>query len=120
MPQARLDLINQAFDKLDQRYAGFVTIDDLRDKYSVEQHPKYKSGEMTADEVLTEFLDSFQVGNDTDDRVTSIVTDFSSKARIFFDLFSRLRCWFSDVFFPRDSSTHYHFWSKNLYRCGRC
>jgi hypothetical protein len=70
MPQARLDLINKAFEKLDKRHAGFVTIDDLRDRYSVEYHPKYKSGEMTADQVLTEFLDSFQAGSDVDDKVT--------------------------------------------------
>ena len=33
---------------------------DLQRKYDVRNHPKYKSGEMTKQQVFTEFLKSFE------------------------------------------------------------
>lgn len=75
MSQTRFGMISQAFDKLDQNYDGCITIDDLRQNYSVECHPKYKSGEMTEDEVLTEFLSSFQTAEAHGDKVTKTQLD---------------------------------------------
>ena len=41
---------------------GVVTIEDLKGVYNVEHHPKRKSGEWTANQVLEEFLNTFDSG----------------------------------------------------------
>jgi len=68
MSKTRLDMIDKAFCKMDRTGDGIITVDDLKLAYSVEQHPKYLSGEKTADQLLKKFLDVFQPG-DTDDKV---------------------------------------------------
>lgn len=69
MSQARRSLIHQAFKKLDKTGDNVVTIEDLRGVYSAKKHPKYLSGEWTEDQVLRQFLDSFD-SQDKDGRIT--------------------------------------------------
>lgn len=69
MSQARKTLIHLAFKKLDKSGDGIVTIDDLKGIYKVNKHPKYISGELSEDEVLKLFLDSFD-SHDKDGKVT--------------------------------------------------
>ncbi len=59
LSDARLDLINQAFDKMDRLGTGEITVEDLRGVYSAEYHPKYQSGEWTEDQVFQHFLQQF-------------------------------------------------------------
>jgi len=70
MSPARLDIIKKAFKKLDKTGDGRVTIDDLKLAYNVEHHPKYQSKELSADQVLTQFMDTFQQGGVVDDTVS--------------------------------------------------
>lgn len=37
-----------------------VTLDDIRGKYNASMHPDVKSRKRTEDEVLTEFLETFE------------------------------------------------------------
>jgi Ca2+-binding EF-hand superfamily protein len=53
---ARLELISQAFEKLDVTKDGVVTLDDLERTYDASCHPKVQSGQMTCAEALREFL----------------------------------------------------------------
>lgn len=69
MSQARRDIIGKAFHKLDKTEDGSITIEDLKGVYNAKQHPKYKNGEYTEDQVLREFLDSFD-SKDKDGIVT--------------------------------------------------
>ena len=60
MSNARLELISTAFEKLDKTGDGKITVDDLRGVYNARQHKKFKSGEMTEDQVFVEFLKTFE------------------------------------------------------------
>ena len=72
MSKTRLDMINKAFNKLDKTGDGVVTIDDLKLLYNVDHHPKYRNGQMTRDQILKEFMDTFQQGGVIDDEVIII------------------------------------------------
>ena len=49
-------LVEKVFAKLDKTGDGKVTVDDLLSVYDGSFHPKFKSGEMTQKDVLSEFL----------------------------------------------------------------
>lgn len=73
MPQSRLDIIDQAFEKIDVDKDGVITVNDLKNVYSVKEHPKYQTGEMSEDELLTEFLNNFEGGRGNNDGVVSSI-----------------------------------------------
>lgn len=52
----RRELVALAFNKLDKTKNGVVNIEDLVSTYSVEFHPKFKSGEMSKTDILNEFM----------------------------------------------------------------
>lgn len=56
MNQRRRELVMLAFKKLDRTGDGVITIDDLKDQYDVSFHPKFKSGQMSKQAILEEFL----------------------------------------------------------------
>ena len=57
--EKRQCVIDQAFCKFDHDGSGAITSADLAPVYNCKFHPKVQSGEMTAQEVFTEFLSSF-------------------------------------------------------------
>uniref|UniRef100_A0A1A9WMZ5 EF-hand domain-containing protein n=1 Tax=Glossina brevipalpis TaxID=37001 RepID=A0A1A9WMZ5_9MUSC len=67
MSQQRIAVINQAFAKMDKTGDGVITLADLKNVYSAREHPKFKSGEKTEDEILTEFLHTFEGGRGNED-----------------------------------------------------
>jgi len=52
----RVALIKQAYAKLDRDHSGIVDLNDICDQYDVSFHPKFKSGEMSKNDILNEFL----------------------------------------------------------------
>lgn len=56
----RLPMVQQAFAKFDRDGSGVVTIEDLKGRYNASQHPDVKMGKKTEEEVLYEFLDTFE------------------------------------------------------------
>ena len=65
----RKGLVHQAFRKFDKTGNGVADLDDLRGTYDASKHPDVRAGKKTEDEVLAEFLDTFDVG-DHDGKVT--------------------------------------------------
>ena len=61
MNDARKRLVARAFQKLDKNGNGVVELDDIRGVYNAKHHPDVKAGKKTEDEVLGEFLDTFEM-----------------------------------------------------------
>jgi calcyphosin len=72
----RLALVKKAFQKLDKDGSGIVDIDDIKDVYNTSRHPDVLSGRKTSDQVLVDFLETFEThhsiqnGERADGRVT--------------------------------------------------
>ena len=56
MNQRRIDLCMLAYNKLDRDGSGMVDMNDIAQAYDVTQHPKFKTGEMSRNDILTEFM----------------------------------------------------------------
>ena len=54
----RFQIVTQVFNYLDYNNNGFITIDDMRNYYNVNNHPDVINGRRSASEVEAEFLDN--------------------------------------------------------------
>ena len=70
MSARRQKLVGMAFDKMDKNGNGIIEPEDVIDTYDASKHPDVLAGKKTADEVLREFLDTFDVGGEVDGKVT--------------------------------------------------
>lgn len=61
MNNFRKQLVRKAFEKLDKNGNGIIEIDDIKGVYSAKFHPEVKAGKKTEEEVLFEFLDTFEL-----------------------------------------------------------
>lgn len=61
MSQARKDLVIRAFKKLDRDNSGAVDMRDIEGLYNAKAHPDVRAGRKTEQEVLAEFLDTFEI-----------------------------------------------------------
>ena len=66
----RLDLVHQAFNKIDRDGSGEVLPAEVVGAYNADKHPDVIAGKKTKDQVLREFLDTFDVGGEKDGKVT--------------------------------------------------
>lgn len=57
----RKQLVRRAFEKLDKNGNGIIELDDIKGVYNAKFHPEVKAGKKTEDEVLYEFLDTFEL-----------------------------------------------------------
>lgn len=61
MSPMRKDIVKKAFNKLDKDGSGIVELSDIQSVYSAKNHPDVKAGKKTEDEVLSEWLDTFEL-----------------------------------------------------------
>ncbi len=54
-------LIDKAFAKLDVNNQGAITLDEVVGKYQVTRHPAVVEGRKTGDQVLSEFLETYEI-----------------------------------------------------------
>jgi len=81
MSAGRLVFVRMAFDKMDKDKSGIIDLEDLASTYDVSFHPKFKSGEMTKDEIVMEFMgqwDSSKDGKVTYEEWVDYFTDLSA------------------------------------------
>jgi calcyphosin len=60
MSDRRRALVLQAFRLFDRDGSGTVGLEDLKGRYNASQHPDVKTGRKTEEDVLYEFLDTFE------------------------------------------------------------
>ena len=63
MNPARKKIVLQAFKKLDKDGGGWIDISDIRGVYSCGKHPDVVSGKKTEDQILGEFLETFETAH---------------------------------------------------------
>lgn len=55
-----MNLVERAFKKLDRNGNGIVEIEDIVGVYNASKHPAVIEGRKTAEQVLGEFLETFE------------------------------------------------------------
>ena len=60
MNSFRRKLVDQAFGKIDRDGNGWLDIEDIKGVYNARNHPDVKQGKKTEEEVLLEFLETFE------------------------------------------------------------
>jgi Ca2+-binding EF-hand superfamily protein len=60
MNPSRKEIVKKAFNKMDSNSNGVLEIDDIRQSYNANNHPDVKSKKKNEDEVLQEFLETFE------------------------------------------------------------
>ena len=60
MNSFRKSIAMKAYNIMDSDKSGQLDINDIRQTYNAKQHPDVKSGKKTEDEILGEFLDTFE------------------------------------------------------------
>lgn len=60
MNQFRRNLAERAFKIMDKDKSGTLNIDDIKGVYNAKKHPDVIQGKKTEDEILGEFLDTFE------------------------------------------------------------
>ncbi|CAE7608885.1 CAPSL [Symbiodinium microadriaticum] len=58
--ERRQQLVMMAFEILDTDKSGVIEVDDVKAKYDTSKHPDVISGKRTSDDVLSEFLETFE------------------------------------------------------------
>ena len=76
MNDFRRGLVEQAFNCLDRDKSGVIDMEDIKDLYNASCSPDVKSGKKTEDEVLMEFIETFEAtynylnGQEGDGKIT--------------------------------------------------
>jgi Ca2+-binding EF-hand superfamily protein len=63
MNMARKKIVAQAYKKLDKDGNGWIDLDDVRGVYKCNKHPDVISGKKTEDQILQEFLETFETAH---------------------------------------------------------
>ena len=56
----RTAIVEKAFRKIDKDSSGLIDIDDIKDLYNAKKHPDVIQGKKTEEQILMEFLETFE------------------------------------------------------------
>ena len=76
MSAARKAIVMRAFNKMDADGSGMIDINDIRGVYTADKHPDVLAGKKTEQQILSEFLETFETAHsmrnsETPDHVVS-------------------------------------------------
>lgn len=60
MNPRRVALVKKAFSVIDSDGSGVLDLNDIRGRYNAKKHPDVLSGKQTEEDILYEFLDTFE------------------------------------------------------------
>ena len=60
MNRKRQALVTKALKVIDLDKSGILDINDIRTRYNAKKHPEHMSGKQTEEDILYEFLDTFE------------------------------------------------------------
>jgi hypothetical protein len=63
MSQERHALVMKAFNKFDKDGSKVINVHDLKDSYDVSKHPDFLSKKKTKEQILKEFLLTFEIAH---------------------------------------------------------
>jgi len=63
MNPGRKKIVQKAFKKLDKDGGGWIDINDVRGVYNAQKHPDVLGGRKTEDQILQEFLETFETAH---------------------------------------------------------
>jgi hypothetical protein len=58
---SRLDVVTQAFEKLDARQLGFVPYQKVKDTFDGKKHPDVCNGRKNEEAIITDFIEIFEM-----------------------------------------------------------
>lgn len=61
MNERRKNIVKRAFQKLDRNSNGVIELDDVKGVYNARNHPEVRAGKKSEDQILGEFIDTFEV-----------------------------------------------------------
>lgn len=61
MNEFRKNICKKAFNIMDKDRSGILDLDDIKQVYNAKMHPDVKSGKKKEDDILLEFLDTFEM-----------------------------------------------------------
>jgi len=68
MNEFRTNLVRQAFKKIDRDGSGLLDIEDIRGVYSAKTHPDVRAGKKSEEDVLCDFLETFEMHHNISDK----------------------------------------------------
>ena len=68
MNQFRISLVHQAFRKLDKDGSGTIEMNDIKGVYDAKNHPDVKDGKKTEEDILGDFLETFEMHHNISDK----------------------------------------------------
>jgi len=68
MNRQRENLVQKAFKILDFNSDGCIDLEEIKMRYNGKQHPEVRSGKRTEDEILTEFMETFEAHHNLMDK----------------------------------------------------
>ena len=73
MNKFRQNLVEMAFNKIDKKGVGAIDIRELIGSYSGMCHPSVKAGKRSVDQVMTEFVETFEMNQNLHERRTEMI-----------------------------------------------
>ena len=70
LSQRRLRLVRLAFSRIDRDGNGVIEPEELVDAYDTSRHPDVLAGRKSSEDVLREFMETFEVGETVDGKIT--------------------------------------------------